>query len=148
MLDNAFFESLDYSLISGGKVEIMMALNKKESFYQLDFSYQGYVNQTCDRCGDDFELPMSFKFDTLLKHGPEAMEDENLWVVGQDCVNLDLHHYLYESLCLFLPTKVTHKKESDCNQELLKKLEDLSNNTENKNNTDPRWDALNKLNKN
>ncbi len=148
MLDNTFFESLEYSLIAGGELKVIMVLDKKENFYGLTFSYQGYVNQTCDRCGDDFQLPISFKFDTLLKHGPEAIEDQDLWVVDQDCVNLDLQHYLYESLCLFLPKKVTHENKSECNQELLMKLDDLSNKTEDKNNTDPRWDALNKLNKN
>jgi len=148
LLDKSFFESLEYSLIEDGKLDVDLILIKKQSFYNLSFKYKGYVDTICHHCGDDFKLPMLFEFETLLKHGEEELEDDGLWVVGKNCINLDVRHYLYESLCLFLPSKITHATEEDCNQELLDKLNEYSGETEIENTTDPRWDALNKLNKN
>jgi len=145
LLDNAFFESLDYSIITGGNLEIELEFNKRENFYELQFNYTGNVESVCDKCGDDFKLPVSFEFETILKHGKETLEDDGIWLIDKNCVDLDVTHYLYETLCLSLPSKITHKEEEDCNQELLDKLNDLSGGGESENKVDPRWDALNKL---
>lgn len=148
LLDNSFFESLDYSLITGGKLDVKLILVKRENYYDLAFHYDGFTDSVCDRCGDDFELALNFKFETLLKHGKETLEDEGIWVIDKSCVELEVKHYLYETLCLYLPSRITHSTEEECNQELLNKLIELSSGTENENKVDPRWDALNKLNKN
>jgi uncharacterized metal-binding protein YceD (DUF177 family) len=148
LLDNTFFESLEYSIIEGGNTEVELSFNKKESFYDLTFKYKGYIDNICHRCGDDFKFPISFEISTLLKHGEEEHQDEGMWIIDKNCVNLDLRHYLYESLCLLLPSKIMHKTEDDCNQDLLKKLSEYSSNVKNEKTADPRWDALNKLKKN
>ncbi|MFT6715835.1 MAG: hypothetical protein ACJA0Q_000464 [Saprospiraceae bacterium] len=146
LLDNSFFDSLDYSLIDEGQLVVDLNLTKKESFYSLSFKYNGNIDSVCDHCGDDFKFPVMFEFDTLLKHGKEELEDHNIWVIDNNCVDLDVRHYLYESLCLFLPSKITHASQQDCNQELLEKLDEYSSEINNETKVDPRWDALNKLN--
>ncbi|MFT6746354.1 MAG: uncharacterized metal-binding protein YceD (DUF177 family) [Glaciecola sp.] len=146
LLDNSFFESLNYSLIAGGQVDVALSIIKKESFYELVFKYSGYVDNVCDRCGDDFKFDVQFELDTILKHGEEELQDDGMWVVDNNCVELDLRHYLYESLCICLPSKIAHADKKDCNQDLLKKLKEYSGETES--DVDPRWDALKKLNKN
>ena len=146
LLDNSFFESLDYSLVEGGQVDVELNLIKKESFYNLTFKYSGYIDNVCDHCGDDFKFDIQFDFDTILKHGKEELEDDGMWIVDNHCVELDVKHYLYESLCISLPSKIVHTDEKDCNQELLEKLNNYSGGAENE--VDPRWEALNKLKKN
>ena len=62
----------------------------------------------------------------------------------------DVKHYIYESIFISLPLKLVHptvKGVSGCNPETIKKLEELKQNKENDKESDPRWDALKKLNK-
>lgn len=145
LLDNSFFESLDYSLIDDGEVKVDLLFKKNERFFELTFSYVGSIKQVCDRCGDDFDFPIKQEINTLLKFGDEELEDDGIWVITRASADLDIRHYLYESLCLLLPSKITHLTEDECNQELLEKLNEYSAQAETKEVVDPRWDALNKL---
>ena len=65
LLDNSFFESLEYSLVEGGQVDVTLVFTKKESFHELTFEYNGYIDSVCDHCGDDFKFNIQFEFDTI-----------------------------------------------------------------------------------
>jgi len=54
--------------------------------------------------------------------------------------NLDISGYIYEYINLLLPIKKSHQHIEDCDQKMIEKIENHE-----KQNTDPRWDALKKL---
>ena len=94
---------------------------------------------------DDFENDFESDFE-----GPsmEEYEDDDLIVLEKNNPVFDVKHYIYESIFINLPLKLVHPTingVSGCNPETLKKLEELKQNKENE--SDPRWDALKKLNK-
>ena len=110
------------------------------------FDYNGYIELNCDRCGEEFDFPLNFEDETILKYGEESFIDEGVWVIESTAKDLDVKHFLYESICLSIPGKVTHDDSDDknCDENMLNKLENFSDNNDNTE-VDPRWAALNKL---
>jgi len=145
LLDKTFFESKEYSLIETGNLTVELKFVKKERLSELFFSYDGTVNLHCDTCGGKFDYPIDFSDETILKYGEENYIDDGVWVIDNSTKELDIAQYLYESLCLEVPKKVSHEDSLDeeCDKEVLEKLADLSQANNNK--IDPRWDALSKL---
>lgn len=150
LLDKTFFESIEYSIITTGKVEVNLNLLKKERLCELLFDFNGFINLDCDRCADAFSFPVSFKNETILKYGSEAFIDEGIWTVENSTKELDVKHFLYETLSLAISSKVTHEDaDENCDPVVIEKLNSYSKAYSDDNNesesTDPRWDALNKL---
>lgn len=151
LLDNTFFNSLEYSLIETGNIEVDLILVKKDPIHDLNLEFNGYVDLICDRCGETYQHKIKFTSETVLKFGTEPYEDDDLIVVSFKNNDYDISHYLYETLCLALPTKSIHpvvKGVSTCDPAALKKLNDYAVDSEENKVIDPRWEALNKLNKN
>ena len=69
--------------------------------------------------------------------------------VSPDEDQIDIRHYVYESIMLSLPVQRVHpdneKGRTQCNKEMLKLLKQHSNKKD-KNEIDPRWEALKKFN--
>ena len=68
------------------------------------------------------------------------MMDENTY-------EIDLFHFVYESIVLALPIRIVHEDDADgnptCDPEVMKRLEEMNaENSEEEQGTDPRWDAL------
>lgn len=145
-LNKTFFESLEYSIIDDGEVEVQLTLLKKERLTELFTEFSGKLKLDCDRCGEQFYFPIESENETVLKYGNESFIDEGIWMIEQNQKDINIKHFLYETICLSIPSKVTHEDSLDeeCSQELLDKLASYSSDKDNKN-TDPRWDALNKL---
>lgn len=145
-LDETFFTSLDYSDYEAGDFKVKLTLEKTSRHFEMRFAFDGTIKVVCDRCGDEFNLPMIFLSETILRYGDEAYEDDDLIVIEQNQKKIDLSHYLYESVVLNLPPKIIHPEhngQSGCNQAMLKKIEAL--NKQKSDTIDPRWEALKKL---
>ena len=108
-IDKSFFEQLDYSLIDGGKVHATLSLEKKETMMIGEFTVEGVVNASCDRCNDPLELPIKGAYRIVYKFGDEPSDDENLIVLPFDDYELDVAPQLYEFMCVSLPTRLLHK---------------------------------------
>ncbi|MFM1874387.1 MAG: hypothetical protein RL266_124, partial [Bacteroidota bacterium] len=54
VVDDSFFEKLEYSPIKQGEVEVGLDLEKKSSMMILNFELKGWVGETCDRCAVDY----------------------------------------------------------------------------------------------
>ena len=148
LLDNTFFKSLEFSLIKGGAVEFNVELNKRERMMNLDVVANGQVEMDCDRCGEMMNFPVNFRESTIVKFGEEEFVDAGIWEIPTTQKDLDVTHFLYESICVQLPTKVTHDeavKGEECDQETIQRLDALQSGSREKKEIDPRWEALNKL---
>jgi uncharacterized metal-binding protein YceD (DUF177 family) len=76
--------------------------------------------------------------------------DDNIWQLHEKAYELDLTHFLYETIELALPTQLIHPDDENgnptCNPEMLQKLAELAPKEEQQTTeTDPRWDALKNL---
>lgn len=150
-IDNSFFESLEYSDIKKGKLNAHVVLNKKSSFLELDFQIDGSVVVICDRCLDEFDQAIKFEGKLFVKF-TSTEEDlaENIICLSPSDNELDISHYIYESISLSIPIKRVHPDnengESTCNPEMIKKLNNYkTSESAEGNNIDPRWNDLKNL---
>jgi Predicted metal-binding, possibly nucleic acid-binding protein len=138
-----FFAGMDYSEVKEGDVKINLDVEKEETMMTLNFSFEGSVRVPCDRCGDDFDLPISGNEIFFIKFGAEPCEEsENVVVIPADQHDFDLSNLIYEYIILSLPIQRVHD-EGECNPEVLKLLQSQEEVVpEDKDETDPRWAAL------
>lgn len=146
-----FFEMSELEDLQDGLVNLQVEMDKSEKMLDLKFHFQGEVTAACDRCLDPVTLPMDFKEHLIVNLVPEVEEDfendDNIWMIDENTYELDLFHFVYESIYLALPHRIVHLDDengnSTCNPEVLKRLEALSQKQSQE--IDERWAALKNL---
>jgi uncharacterized protein len=146
-INDTFFECFEYSLIQHGLVKVSVVLEKSERMMIFSLSLEGEVEVTCDRCMDVFDFPFSDTQQLIVKLGAEFMEEsEDVVVIPETEYQFDLAPYIYEFIHLALPARLLHPDdengESTCDPDMLDRLKILKPADA----SDPRWDALKKLN--
>ena len=155
--DDAFFVALDQALIQKGSVETHLILEKSETMIRLDFQSTGVVEQTCDRCLDEYEELVDTRQTMLLKFGDhnEELSDE-IELIERNTQTINVARYIFEFIGLSLPMKRLHPRfrdeedEDESNEVKLIYSSDAKNQDEidQQPETDPRWAALRKLSDN
>jgi uncharacterized metal-binding protein YceD (DUF177 family) len=146
VVDEAFFAAIDYAEIQKAKVTVKLTLDKQDNMLTLDFELKGEVEVPCDRCNEDFMYPIDSHYSLYVKFGETFQEeDDEVMVIPANQHQLDLYHLLYEYILLSLPLRKVHPEKTDgtsgCDPLVLARLEQLTVTEE----TDPRWEALEKL---
>ena len=138
-----FFEGMDYSEIHQGTVSIDLDIEKRELMMTLNFALQGKVRVACDRCADEFDIPIENNEVYYVKFGSEvAEESDDVIVVPADQHDFDISSLIYEYIILSIPIHRVHP-EGECNPEVLQMLSHEEEPVaEEENETDPRWAAL------
>jgi uncharacterized protein len=147
VVDDTFFEKLDYSPIEKGEVNVKIARDKKSVMMILDFELDGWVAANCDRCTVEFKQPLKGEHQLYVKFGDEYEElDETLLVIPHESYELDVSQLIYEFIQLNVPLRKIPCEANDdtslCNQETLKILE--ASEIGEKSNS-PLWAELNKI---
>ena len=147
-VDETFFNEYLSEKISNASVDVQVQLDKKENMLELAFSAHGKITFPCDRCLDDNEVDVEVEKEKLfVKFGEEEQElSEDLIVLRNDDYKINIADTLYELIMVSLPMKKTHNNIDDCNQEVIERINNKEE--EEKQETDPRWAALNKLKNN
>ena len=148
-IDDTFFDDYEQSEITKGNIHVEVDLDKKANMLELYFSIEGDVLVICDRCLDEFEIPIDYETELFVKFGDVSEEQtDEIIVLSHNEFELDVAQYIYEFVHLSLPYKRVHPDDSrgrsTCNKEMLKKLDEyiIRENDENK---DSRWDDLKNL---
>ncbi len=152
-IDNRFFELFEESEIKQGKLTAGIKLEKHAQLLDLKINIKGYVEVMCDRCLENFNLPLSYKGTLLVKFGEGAPDaSEEIIFLPTEESELNIAHYLYESISLSIPYQRYHgvngTDDKACNSEMLNKLKNLSGTASKTKKTiesDPRWDKLKDL---
>ena len=147
---DAFFENLSYSEVKKGNLKLELTLDKQSNMLLLDFHIKGTVHIPCDRCMDNFDLPIECKEQLIVKIGGTELDDnEEMLSISATEYEINIAQPIYEYIILSLPYRRIHppgkKGKRGCNPEVIKKLEEIAVNTntkEVKKEADPRWDAL------
>jgi uncharacterized metal-binding protein YceD (DUF177 family) len=147
VIDRKFFESMEYADIADGNVEVDVTLDRHERMLIFNFDIKGTVVVPCDRCLEDFDLPIAGSDQLIVKFGEEYEEpSDDVVIIPETASEFNLSSYLYEYIVLMLPMQHIHpddkKGRSTCNSEMLKRL---TRQQEPKDH-DPRWDPLKNLN--
>ena len=154
-IGNEFFESLEYSEIQKGDIEVKLTLNRQTTMMIFSFELKGTVEVTCDRCGDEFNMPIESSQQLIVKLNAENFEDnDEIISLPASEYEFDVSHYIYEYIILSLPARRIHGEaegdDSVCDPEVIRKLEEVARRESEKKNDDdidPRWAALKDLKK-
>ncbi|MCH2198527.1 MAG: DUF177 domain-containing protein [Flavobacteriales bacterium] len=142
VINESFFEEFEYSEISKGNFTVDLKLEKQSTMMVLDFSLEGKVEDTCDRCGMPITLEVTHEDRLIVKYGDETkITEDEILVVSQAEHILELEQYLYEYSHLALPSRRVCDNEDDCDQDALDLLDSLQDDDED-DDIDPRWEAL------
>ncbi len=146
-VNDTFFEHFEFSQIQHGQVHISVVLEKLERMMVFTITLVGKVLVTCDRCTDEFYFPLLQTEKLIVKLGAEYMEEsEDVVIIPETEYQFDLSSYFYEFIHLALPFQLLHPDDehgnSTCDSDMLQRLNSLSVSET----TDPRWEALKKLN--
>jgi uncharacterized metal-binding protein YceD (DUF177 family) len=145
-VDNAFFETLSYSLIEKGDLKVWLDLEKKETMLLASFYVEGTVEMVCSRCNEIMDADVEGELEIIYKFGHESYDDENLIVISPDSFEIDVSQPIYELITVSLPLRPVHE-EGKCDEEMVKLLEKFQAKEKKDNDdSDPRWSALKNLN--
>lgn len=157
--DNDFFTMLDAQDVQKGKVNVDMTAVKSGSSYILDFSLQGYVYVTCDRCLDEMTLNIEVKEQLKVQLGDDFADKGDIIVVPETDGFINVAWYVYEFIALAIPLKHVHapgKCNKDMESKLAKHSKDKNDDqdedpifdggeSDSESVSDPRWDELKKI---
>lgn len=146
-ITDSFFEAFEYSRTKKGSLALKVIVNKTENMLKLDFIFKGSVNVSCDSCGDDFDFPVDFTENFIVKFSDQKEEDsDEIVFLPSAAYEIYLSQFIYEFVNLALPMRLTHAEDEEgnpsCQVEVLDEFEDFN---EPKDEVDPRWEALKKL---
>jgi uncharacterized protein len=143
-----FFENIESSEINDGYLEMQLQMQKITSCLLLEYEIKGKVSVQCDRCLDYYSTPLSFqgKAKVVFEEDLSGYDKEtDIIYLSPDADELDLTHFIYESIVLNLPVQKIHpddeKGKSTCNKKMLDLLKN-HNAGKKKDTMDPRWEQL------
>ena len=113
-IGDRFFEAFEGSEIHRGKADVQVVLNKQSNLLTLDFRIEGEVCVTCDRCLEEFMMPVGYTGTLAVRYSETEQESDGevMWI-GPSETEIDLSQYIYESICLSLPYQRVHPVGSD-----------------------------------
>jgi uncharacterized metal-binding protein YceD (DUF177 family) len=145
-IDKKFFQCLEYAQISNGNVKVGIELTKQERMLIFNFTIDGYVEVTCDRCLGEFNQALAGNEKLIVKFGEKWEEEsEDVIIIPEGEYQFDISKYIYEYIVLLLPMQRIHPDDENgnttCDQDMVARLGSHPGVSE----RDPRWDALLKL---
>lgn len=147
VIDEKFFEAIEYSDLEKGSVNVSVDIIKQERMMIFEFNLKGYVEVSCDRCLEPFEQLVEGNERLIVKFGDrfEEQSDEVI-VISENDYEFNVSPYIYEYIKLNLPMQCIHPDDEDgnstCNEDMLDRL---SYDNYKEPEADPRWDILKKL---
>ena len=146
-IKEAFFKLFEYAEIEDSTIQVTILLEKKSTMLEVEFQISGTVKLCCDTCTDPYQQQIAGNFTQIVKFSDvmEIEDTDEIIHLPSNEHSLNVAQQLYEFIHLSLPSKRAHADESDCNQEILDKLDELA--YQEPEVVDPRWTALQNLKK-
>ena len=148
-LGSEFLKKYDAGLVSEGSFKAQVDLDKRETFLEANFSIKGSVKLVCDRSLDEFDYPIDVSPKIIFKYGDEDKEiSEDVVMIHHGTDSLELGKFIYEFIALAIPMKKLHPRFEDETEDEGGIIYTSETDEEKKEEIDPRWEMLKKLNKN
>lgn len=144
-----FFEKHPNDEILDANVGILINVEKKENLIAFNFHLRGTLTLKCDICLENLSYPLDVKDTLIIKQGNKSVydiNDESIVYLSPDAYKYNVEQIVYELICSNIPMRKVHGdyEGQECNKEMSRILKKLQK-SENKERTDPRWDALKDL---
>lgn len=141
-INDDFFADLDYSEVKHAAVTVDLEVLREELMMTLNFLVDGKVLVTCDRCADEFYIPIHSEQVFYIKFGAEGVEEsDDVVVVPAEEHAYDVRSLIYEYIILSIPMHRVHP-DGECNPAVLALLSHDEEPSDEEIATDPRWAAL------
>ena len=146
VIDDSFFKDREYSEVQHARISTAVTLTKGTNLLVFDIKMEGAINVMCDRCGDNFDLPVWGENKLVVSLTNDRFENEtDIVSIPLDSFEIDISQYLYEYVSMLLPQRRIHPDKEDgtstCNPESLKILNRLSEEKQEKK-INPIWEEL------
>ena len=140
-----FFQHFEGSLVEDANMVVHFSFDKRTDLYEMTFEINGIVKATCDRCLEEFDLPVEDEQSLLVKFDEKEWEDAEVIYILHGTQQLNIARYIYEFINLAVPMTKTHDDAGEsCNPEMLKFIEPEED--EKKDDAGSIWDSLKGLN--
>ena len=153
-IDADFFALFENSLYENAQVEAHIDLKKDQQMMILDFDFSGSVTSVCDNCLESVEIPIDYQTKLYVKFGEVYDEpSEEIIVLPREEHELNVAQMMYDLVGTSRPIRHLHPFDEDGNrvgdpdmvQKLSEYLFDSAPESDEENDSDPRWDELKKL---
>jgi len=148
-VDDSFFDHFDSSEIKEGKLGVKVILVKNPQVLELNFNIEGLVKTICDRCLDEFDLPMIYQGKLFFKFGEGTYElTDEILILSPSEHEINISQFIYEFIHLALPYRRIHPDINGingCNETMIQKLESLSIDDTKKASYNHSWDKLKEI---
>ncbi len=149
-VDKMFFEKHPNDEILDADVDVRLTVEKKETLLRFRFHLKGNITLKCDVCLEDILHPIDIEESFVLKtkkEEEEESEDENMVYLPSEAYSYNVEQILYEMIYADVPMRKCHDDYPDqhCSPSMLDLLKKHGQTEKDKNETDPRWDALKNL---
>ncbi|MGN0032614.1 MAG: YceD family protein [Candidatus Limimorpha sp.] len=127
VIDDSFFGERECSEVKSGVVNLLLNVEKLDSMFILTLNFEGFVVLPCDRCGDDYNQRVSSVAKIFLKYGAVNdidNDDDDIIFINKNENDFDLTDIIYDYISVSLPMHRAHENENDCNQDVIKYLEE------------------------
>ena len=144
-IDKSFFDIFNYSRYSSCNISLNLEFRKENLLIDLRFNYSGHCEVFCDRCLDLVKVPISNKFNCLikfLKQEQEVIKDDIVYL-PEESFEYNIGQLFYEYFLVNFPKRVIHK-ENQCNSKQIKLMQEYSQ-KQIRTEEDPRWNILKRL---
>lgn len=151
-----FLQHFEGTLVEEGNLQVTLTLSKFLNSLELGFELKGTVLTVCDRCGEEFQLPLHGEERIVVKlvqEIPTDAHEHSVIYLKEGSNSINVAEMIYELVILSLPIRRVHPDDADgnptCDPAILQYLENRSTNTNNDDSDDEPsgsvWDALKNL---
>ena len=122
-----FFKEFESSPIEEGNFDVHLIFDKRDSFFELNFDFDGSIKTDCDRCTASIGLPFGGDAFLMVKTTIEPQEeDAEVVYISPDESDFNVAKYIYEFICLAIPFHKSYDCENDdpqpCDFDILNRL--------------------------
>lgn len=149
-VNETFFSHFEDSLIHNSNLNVHLVFDKQPRMFVLDFEFKGTVQTICDRCVDNFDLPVEGTQQIIVKMREIPGEEEEIIFIRDTDTDFNVAPVVYEVLHLNLPLKkaceLTEDENPSCGFDASKYFYSGDEDTdENDESQDDIWSALKNL---
>lgn len=145
-VDDALVTKYENEEIKQLQVEASLELTINPNISEVQIRLEGEVILACDRCLGDYVFPIHLKESAIVKQGSKNPDIEiNIIIFEAEKGIIEFDQYIYDMIVTALPMQRVHEDEDDCDQDMIKRIEENRDRNEG---IDPRWNDLQNLIKN
>jgi len=148
-IQKEFFDNFAPDLIQDASVQIEVQITKTTQHLDTQFHIKGSLQLNCDRCLNPYwqpiqaTIPVIYSFNSHLK---DSDNDEVIYL-SRETRMLDLSQEIYDFIALQIPQRKvpTDCPSPNCPPEILKMIQQNTEEIPTKVEIDPRWEKLKKI---